>query len=431
MRRPTSPVAAGAGRHGPAVTPYGPGGRAVPNVRAAVYGPAFVAAVAYADPGNFASNTTAGSAYGYGLLWVVAAAGAMAMLIQYVAAKLGTVTGRGLGRLCREHLPRPVVYGLWAQAELVAVATDLAEIVGGALALRLLFGLPVLLGGVLVATVSCLVLAAEGKGARRFESLVAGVLAVVVIGVCYDIVAAPPSPTGMAHGMVPSFPGADSPMLAAGMLGATVMPHVIYLHPVMAARRLSLRSVAGTDPAHATWLLRRLRTAIVVSLGVAGAVNAALLLIGARIPGFGDDLDSVHARLGETVGSVAAAAFAMALLASGLVSSSVGTYAGQVIMTEFLDRQVPVWFRRGATLVPALSVLALGVNPTTALVWSQVVLSFGIPFALVPLVWLTGRGTLMGARRNGPLTQAALSVVTAAVIGLNVFLLVQVAAEVG
>ncbi len=386
-------------------------------------GPAFVAAIAYVDPGNFATNFSAGAQFGYLLVWVIVVANAMAMLIQSLSGKIGLATGRNLPELCREHFPRLVTRGLWVQAELVAMATDLAEIIGGAIALNLLFGLPLLTGGLLTAAVAFALLSLQGRGYRPFELAIAGLFGVIVLAFAYNSVRAGVDGPAVVSGLVPRFDGRDSVLLATGILGATVMPHVIYLHSALTAGRIDAADLAETRT-----LLRHQRVDVVVAMGIAGLVNLAMLLLAARlffgdVVGKVDTLEGVHAALGRVAGAPAAFAFAIALLASGFASSGVGTYAGQVVMQGFLRRRIPLTLRRAVTMAPALLVLAVGVDPTQALVLSQVVLSFGIPFALVPLVLLTRRVEVMGPLVNRLVTTAAASVVAAVVIALNLFLL--------
>ena len=389
----------------------------------ALLGPAFVAAIAYVDPGNFATNVSAGAEFGYLLVWVIVLANLMAMLIQSLSGKVGLATGRNLPELCREHFPRPVTRGLWVQAELVAMATDLAEVIGGAIALHLLFGLPLLTGGLVTAVVAFALLALQGRGYRPFELAVGGLLAVIALGFVFSTAVTGIDAGGVAGGLVPAFDGVDSVLLATGILGATVMPHVIYLHSALTQDR-----IPPEDPAEQQVLLRSQRVDVVVAMGLAGLVNLAMLVLAARLF-FGEDLSGVdtlegaHAALADQAGEAVALAFALALLASGFASSGVGTYAGQIVMAGFLQRQIPLLLRRAITMAPALVVLALGVDPTRALVLSQVVLSFGIPFALVPLVLLTRRDDVMGPLVNRPVTTATAWVVAALVIGLNAFLL--------
>ena len=386
-------------------------------------GPAFVAAIAYVDPGNVAANLTAGSRYGYLLLWVLLAASAMAVLIQYRSAALGIVTGRSLPALVGERLGRRGRLAYWAQAELVAAATDLAEVVGGALALRLLFGLPLWLGGLVVGVVSLTLLTTQNRsGQRRFEHVVIGLLAVIVVGFLAGLVVRPPDPAGLVTGLVPRFRGADSVVLAASMLGATVMPHAIYVHSALARDRHG----HVTDAPQRDALLRATRWDVGTALAVAGAVNVGLLLLAAAgLSGVSgtDSIEGAHAAIANALGTGIGVAFALGLLASGLASTSVGAYAGAVVMGDLLHRSVPLAARRAVTLVPAIALLALGADPTMTLVVSQVVLSFGIPFALVPLVRLAHDETVMGPRRTGPLQHAVLWGVVGLVVGLNLALL--------
>ncbi len=394
--------------------------------RFALLGPAFVAAIAYVDPGNFATNFTGGAKYGYLLLWVIVAANLMAMLIQSLSGKIGLATGRNLAELCRENYPRAVVWGLWGQAEAVAMATDLAEIIGGAIALNLLFGIPLFPAGVLTGAVAFGLLAFQSRGYRRFEIVIAGLLGVILLGFVYDLVRVGADSRGVATGLIPSFAGTDSILLATGILGATVMPHVIYLHSALTQQR-----IPALDAGERRTLLRHQRLDVILAMGLAGLVNMAMLIIAARLFfGSGQDatvdtIEGVYAGIARLVDAPAGLAFALALLASGLASSSVGTYAGQVVMQGFLRRRVPLPLRRGLTMAPALLVLGVGADPTRALVISQVVLSFGIPFALVPLVLLTRRADVMGELVNRPLTTAVAAVVAAVIVALNAFLLYQ------
>lgn len=377
-------------------------------------GPAFVAAVAYVDPGNFATNTAAGAEYGYLLVWVVIAANVLAMLVQYLSAKLGLATGKSLPEVCRDRYRRPVVWGLWFQAELIAIATDLAEVLGGAIALQLLFDVPLLVGALITGVVTVALLAVQSEsGQKRYERVVIGLLAVVLLGFLYSTIAGGVDPGGLAHGLQPQFEGRDSLYLAVGMLGATVMPHVVYLHSALVRDRYGERLADGPKRR----LLKVVRVDVVVAMAVAGAVNLAMLVVAAAsLRGQGvESLTDAHDALGSALGSTAALLFALALLASGFASSSVGTYAGAVVLSGFLQRQIPLLARRLITLVPAIGVVAIGVDPTRALVLSQVVLSFGIPFALWPLVLLTRRVDVMGGFVNRRRTTAA-AVVTATVI---------------
>jgi len=389
----------------------------------AALGPAFVACIAYVDPGNFATNIAGGAKYGYLLLWVLLSANLMAMLIQNLSAKIGIATGRNLPELCREHFPRPVSWGLWVQAELIAMATDLAEFVGAAIALNLLFGVPLFPAGVITAVVAFGILALQQMGYRRFEAVIAGLLGLIVLGFLYDTLKIGFDAGQAAQGFIPGFAGTDSILLATGILGATVMPHVIYLHSALTQNR-----IPASDDTERRRLLRFQRLDVTLAMGIAGLVNMSMLVIAAALfhanglTGL-DSIEQAHAEFGNLVGGGAALAFAGALLASGLASSSVGTYAGQVVMQGFIARTIPLALRRLVTMAPALVVLAVGLNPSRSLVISQVVLSFGIPFALVPLVLLTRRRDIMGGLVNRRITTIAASVVAAMIIALNAFLL--------
>jgi manganese transport protein len=390
----------------------------------ALLGPAFVAAVAYVDPGNFATNFTAGAKFGYTLIWVIVLANLTAMLVQYLSAKAGVATGRDLPELCREHLPRSVSRGLWVQAEIIAMATDLAEFVGAAVGLYLLFGVPLFAAGLITAVIAFAILALEQRGYRRFELAIVGLLGIVFLGFLYDLAVVRADPAGVASGLVPHLAGADSLLLVCGIIGATVMPHVVYLHSALTKSRVACR-----DDGERRELLRFQRLDVVVGLGAAGLVNVSMLVIAASLFNGGggladvDSIEAAHAGLGRLVGGGAALAFAVALLASGLSSSSVGTYAGQVVMQGFIRRRIPLFVRRAVTMAPALLVLGLGLPATDSLVISQVVLSFGIPFALVPLLLLTRRRDIMGTFVNIRATNLAAATIVALIIGLNVYLL--------
>jgi len=395
--------------------------------RLALLGPAFVACIAYVDPGNFATNIAGGSKYGYLLLWVLLSANLMAMLIQNLSAKIGIATGHNLPELCREHFPRRVTFGLWIQAELIAMATDLAEFVGAAIALNLLFGIPLLPAGLITAVVAFAILGLQTRGYRRFETAIMGFLGIILLGFLYDTLRIGFDAGDAAGGFVPAFQGCDSLLLATGILGATVMPHVIYLHSALTQDRVPAR-----DDAERRVLLRFNRIDVTLAMGLAGLINMSMLIIAASLfhSGGHTDVDSIegaHAGFKSMVGPGAAAAFALALLASGFASSSVGTYAGQVVMQGFIARTVPLAARRAVTMTPALVVLALGLDPTDSLVLSQVVLSFGIPFALIPLVLLTRRRDIMGALVNRTVTTVVASVVALVIIALNIFLLADTA----
>lgn len=392
--------------------------------RLALFGPAFVAAIAYVDPGNFATNFAAGARFGYLLLWVVVSANVVAMFVQSLSAKLGLATGANLPEVCRENFRPPVVRALWVQAEIVAMATDLAEVIGGAIALNLLFGLPLLTGGLITGLVAFGLLGLQGRGHRRFQGAVTGLFAVILIGFLVMLLRAPVDPAASVAGLVPRFSGAESLVLATGILGATVMPHAIYLHSALIPQGVELSSARQRR-----FALRTQRADVLIALGLAGLVNAAMLLVAAALfHGSGLDrsgtLAGAHAGIGAALDSSAALVFALALLASGFASAGVGTYAGQVVMQGFIRRRIPLLLRRALTLSPALIVLALGVDATRALVLSQVVLSFGIPFALVPLLLLTGRREVMGALVNRRVTTVVAALVTGVIIGLNAVLLV-------
>jgi len=393
--------------------------------RAALLGPAFVAAVAYVDPGNFATNIAGGARYGFRLAWVIVAANATAMLVQYLSAKVGIATGHNLAELCREHFRRAVSWGLWVQAEIVAIATDLAEFVGAAIAMNLLFGVPPLAAGLMTAVVAFGILGLQTRGHRRFELAIAALLGIVSLGFLYDLTHVSVDTGALASGLVPGFDGSDSVLLAVGILGATVMPHVVYLHSALTQHRITPH-----DDAERRELLRWERADVIVAMTFAGFINLSMLVIAAALfhasgnAGI-DGIESAHAGLERLIGGGAALAFAVSLLASGLSSSSVGTFAGQVVMQGFIGRRIPLFLRRAVTMIPALVVLGLGLDATDVLVVSQVVLSFGIPFALVPLILLTRRRQVMGALVNRPATTAVATVVAALIIGLNAFLLSQ------
>jgi manganese transport protein len=391
----------------------------------ALLGPSFVAAVAYVDPGNFATNLAGGAKYGYMLLWVIVSANLMAMLVQYLSAKTGIATGMSLPELCRAHFARPVTVGLWLQAEAIAIATDLAEFVGAAIALNLLFNVPPFAAGLITAAVAFAILALQARGHRSFELAIAGFLGIVLLGFLYDVTHVDVEPGQLAAGLVPHLAGADSLLLAVGILGATVMPHVVYLHSALTAARFSAK-----DAGERRKLLGYQRIDVVLAMGMAGLINATMLIVAAAL--FHDSgrtgVDSIHgahAGLDALLGGGAALAFAVALLASGLSSSSVGTFAGQVVMQGFIARRIPLFVRRAITMAPSLVVLGLGLDPSVTLVISQVVLSFGIPFALVPMILITRRRDVMKELVNKPTTTLLASVVAAIIIALNLFLLQQ------
>ncbi|WP_419819455.1 Nramp family divalent metal transporter [Glaciibacter flavus] len=427
-------------------------------------GPALVAGVAYLDPGNVASNMTAGARYGYLLVWVVVLANVMAWLIQYLSAKLGVVTGQSLPQLLGTRIRRrPARIAYWLQAELVAMATDIAEVIGGAVALNLLFDLPLVVGGLITGLVSIALLAVQSRrGPRTFEFVIIGLLVVIAVGFSVGVLIAPPDAAGVLGGLVPRFTDADSVLLAASILGATIMPHAIYAHSALARDRWAgvertdavpgatpvatppdsappyPRALAATAtrpaaappatgrPFSTDRLLRATRWDVSIAMIIAGTVNLCILLLAAAnlagVPGT-DSLEGAYRAIADGIGPVVATLFAVGLLASGLASTSVGAYAGAEIMQGLLRIRLPMIARRLVTLIPAIGILALGFDPTRSLVISQVVLSFGIPFALIPLVWLTSRRALLGRWSNRAATTAAGILAAVFLIGLNATLL--------
>jgi manganese transport protein len=391
----------------------------------AMLGPAFVASIAYVDPGNFATNVQGGAQFGYMLLWVVLAANLMAMLIQYLSAKLGIATGHSLPELARARYSRPLTWGLWIQAELMAMSTDIAEFLGAALGLNLLFHVPLVVAGVMTGFIAFGILELNRHGVRRFELAITGLLGIIFLGFLYEALKIGPSASGSAAGLIPHLSGSQSLYLAVGIIGATVMPHAIYLHSALTKSRMPVR-----NDAERTKVLRFERTDVILALGLAGVINMAMLAVAAKLFHHGgyttvSTIQEAHAGFASLVGGTAALAFAMALLASGASSSSVGTYAGQVVMAGFVNLRIPLMLRRAITMVPAMVVLAIGVSPTSALVLSQVVLSFGIPLALVPLVQLTSSTDVMGPHVNRRATTWAAWAIAALIIALNLFLLYQ------
>lgn len=386
-------------------------------------GPAFVAAIAYVDPGNVAANLTGGARYGYLLVWVLVAANAIAVLVQYQSAKLGLVTGRSLPEVLADRLGTTGRRLFWLQAEAVAAATDVAELIGGAVALNLLFGLPLVLGGLIVGVVSMLVLAVQSRrGQRTFETVIVGLLVVIAIGFLAGLVVSPVEWGAAAGGLVPRFADTGSVLLAASMLGATVMPHAIYLHSALARDRHG----PPTSVAVVTRRIRATRLDVGVALILAGAVNIAMLLVAAsslRGVGGTDTITGAHDAIARSLGPGIGVVFAVGLLASGLASTSVGCYAGSVVMSGLLRIRIPLLLRRLITMIPGLLVLGGGVDPTWALVVSQVVLSFGIPFALIPLVRLTGDRTLMGIHVDRLRTRIAAWTAVTLVVVLNLALI--------
>ena len=387
-------------------------------------GPAFIACIAYIDPGNFATNIAAGSQFGYRLIWVIVAANLMAMVIQTLSAKLGIATQKNLPEVCRERFPRKVSIGLWIQAEAIAMATDLAEFLGAALGIHLLTGMALFPAAVISGVAAFAILGLQRFGFRPLESVIAVFIA--VIGVCYLIelaIAHPDYGQVFQHAVTPEFGGSEALLLSVGILGATVMPHVIYLHSALTQDRI----VAESDD-DARTLLRYTRIDVLIAMSIAGLINVAMLVMAASTfykSGLLhiDSLERAHKTLEPILGSASSALFALALIASGLSSSAVGTLAGQVVMQGFIDRQIPVLVRRLVTMIPAFIVIALGLDPTRTLVISQVVLSFGIPFALIPLVYFTSRRDLMGVLVNRRVTTVGASLIATIIVSLNVFLL--------
>ncbi|HEY3284668.1 MAG TPA: Nramp family divalent metal transporter [Armatimonadota bacterium] len=389
-------------------------------------GPAFIASVAYMDPGNFATNIQGGAQYGYMLLWVIVCSNLMAMLIQTLSAKLGIATGRNLAEHCREAYSKPVVIAMWILSELVAMATDLAEFLGAALGFHLLFGLPLIWGGILTAIATFAILSMERHGFRPLEAVITAMVGVIAVAYLVETVLDRPDMKAVAyHAVVPQFRGTESVLLASGILGATVMPHVIFLHSALTQGRVVTR-----DPGQLRRLLRFEIADITIAMGLAGLINAAMLVMAASTfhkAGMSHvgTIEEAHKTLTPLLGQASSWVFGISLLASGLSSSAVGTMAGQVIMQGFVRREIPGWVRRGVTMLPSLVIIALGLDPTRVLVMSQVVLSFGIPFALIPLVSFTCQKRIMGVLVNHPITTSAASLIASLIIGLNGFLLYQ------
>jgi manganese transport protein len=392
-------------------------------------GPAFIAAVAYIDPGNFATDMAGGSQFGYMLLWVVLAANLMAVLVQSMSAKLGIATGRSLPEVCRDRFPFRVVVLLWLQAEAVAMATDLAEFVGAALGLHLVFGLSLWLSAALTGVAAFTILGMQVWGFRRLEATLTGLVAVVVLAFGLEMLRSRPSVSGITHGLfVPQVSGSGSALLAVSIIGATVMPHVIYLHSSLTQNR-----IVGANPDARRKIFRFEMVDIAIAMGVAGVINLAMLATAAAVFharglfGAGNDLGVVFNGLNRYLGAHSGLVFGLALLASGLASSCVGTMSGQVVMQGFIHRQIPIFARRAITMIPALVVIGVGFSPTRALVLSQVFLSFGIPFALIPLLFFTSSRSLMGSLVNQRPVAVLAALVTTLIVGLNVYLLITAA----
>jgi manganese transport protein len=400
-------------------------------------GPAFIAAVAYVDPGNFATNISGGAQFGYLLLWVILTSNLMAMLIQSMSAKLGIATGKNLPEVCRARFPRPVTFLLWVQAEIIAMATDLAEFIGAALALNLLFGIPLFPAGLLTAVGAFGILELQRRGFRPLEAVITAMVGVIVIAFAFQmfyaepeadriLFYAEPEADRILSGLfTPGFAGTESVLLAAGILGATVMPHVIYLHSALTQRR-----VVGKTEEEKRKIFRFELIDVVLAMAIAGTINASMLIMAAALfhsAGLTDvgDIDKAFEQLRILEGNTPAILFGVALLASGLSSSSVGTLSGQVVMQGFISRQIPLFLRRLITMMPALIILAIGLNPSRSLIISQVVLSFGIPFALIPLLIFCRNRDVMGTLVNHRLTTTVATVVVFLIVSLNVFLLYQ------
>ncbi len=387
-------------------------------------GPAFIASIAYMDPGNYATNISAGAQFGYLLLWVIFASNLMAMLIQSLSAKLGIATGQNLAEMCREEFPRPVVWGMWILMEIMVVATDVAEFLGAAIGLNLLFHIPLFPAALITAVATFFILSLEQRGFRHLEAVITGFVGVIAL--CYvieTILVQPDWGQVVYHSIVPLFDGPESVLLATGILGATVMPHVIFLHSALTQGRVVTR-----DPGQLKRLFRFEMVDVGVAMGTAGLVNAAMLIMAAATfyrAGLSDvgTLEAAYKTLEPLLGAAASVVFAISLFASGLSSSTVGTMAGQVIMQGFLHRKISVWLRRLVTIIPTLVIIPLNLDPTRTLVLSQVILSFALPFAIIPLILFTRRRDLMGVLTNHRVTTMVSIVIAALIIALNMFLL--------
>jgi manganese transport protein len=389
-------------------------------------GPAFIASVAYMDPGNFATNIAGGAQFGYMLLWVIVASNLMAMLLQTLSAKLGIATGQNLAEVCRNRFPRPVVWFLWGLMEIVAMSTDLAEFLGAALGFNLLLGVPLGIAGLLTAVATFLILGLERFGFRPIEAVITALIGVVAGSYLIETILDKPDWAAVAHGaLVPQFAGPESVLLAAGILGATVMPHALFLHSSLTQNRIVVKTTA-----HKKRLYRFEIVDVGIAMGVAGLVNMAMLIMAASTFYYQGlthvaTIEDAYLTLQPLLGAAAGAVFAISLLASGLSSAAVGTMAGQVIMQGFLHRHIRPWIRRLVTMLPSLIVIAMGLNPTRVLVLSQVVLSFGLPFAVVPLIMFTRRRDVMGELVNRRATTALAILAATVIIALNIYLLYQ------
>ncbi len=391
-------------------------------------GPAFIACVAYVDPGNFATNIQGGAKFGYMLLWVIVASNLMAMLIQTLSAKLGIATGKNLAEHCREQFPRPLTITMWGLMEIVAMATDLAEFLGAALGFNLLFHIPLLAAALLTAVTTFIILGLERRGFRPLEAVITALVGVIAVCYLFETILDRPDMAQVAfHAVVPQFAGLESVLLATGILGATVMPHVIFLHSSLTQNRIPTKNAGELKR-----LFRFQLFDVTIAMGIAGLVNGAMLIMASStfyakgLTQIGS-IEEAYRTLTPLLGSAAGSVFAISLLASGLSSSAVGTMAGQVIMQGFIHRKIPIWVRRAVTMAPPIIVIALGLDPTRTLVLSQVVLSFGLPFAIIPLVMFTRRKDIMGELVNHRYTTVIASVVAGLIVALNVFLLYQIA----
>ncbi|MFA6471624.1 MAG: Nramp family divalent metal transporter [Candidatus Latescibacterota bacterium] len=387
-------------------------------------GPAFIASIAYVDPGNYATNIQAGAKFGYTLLWVVVASNLMAMLLQLLSAKLGIATGLNLAEHCRNRFPYPIVICMWVLMEIAAMATDLAEFIGAAIGFNLLLGIPLLPAGILTAVITFVILGLERYGFRSIETAISIFVGIVAVSYLAEIFFARPDWNAVFHNsFTPHFAGTESAVLAVGILGATVMPHAIFLHSALTQGRIVVR-----EEAKLRRLLRFETADVIIAMTIAGLVNIAMLIMAAStffktgMTNIGT-LEEAHRTLTPLLGAAAGGVFAISLLASGLSSSSVGTMAGQVIMQGFIRKRISPWIRRLLTMLPSLAVIAIGFDPTRTLVISQVVLSFGLPFAVIPLVLFTRRSDIMGVLVNSRLTTAASIVVTALIVFLNFYLI--------
>ena len=391
-------------------------------------GPAFIAAVAYIDPGNFATNIQSGAQLGYTLLWVIIISNLMAMLVQILSAKLGIATGLNLAELCRNHFPAPLVWAMWVILEIVAIATDLAEFVGAAVGLFLLFHIPLVYAGLLTAVVTFLILGLQRYGFRPLEAIITAMIGIVAVSYLIEIFLVKTEPAQIASSLfIPSFGSRQGVLLATGILGATVMPHVIFLHSALTQGRIIVKDIDKLKR-----LFRYEIMDVAIAMTIAGVVNAAMLIMAAStfyVQGLREigTLEEAYRTLSPILGPAAGKIFAIALIAAGLSSSAVGTMSGQVVMQGFVRFRIPLWVRRLVTVLPSLAVLYLGLDPTRTLVISQVVLSFGLPFAVIPLVLFTANGKIMGPLVNRPFTSFLAATATLLILALNLYLIYSMA----